>query len=323
MIAAEAGAGPVAVDGDGLVLEGVSKSFEGVRAVSDLSLRVPEGLIFGFLGPNGAGKTTTMRMVLDILRPDSGTITWRGRPVDGQTRRRFGYLPEERGLYPKMKVLDQLVYFARLYGMQRDEAAAAAECWLERFGIADRKGSRLDELSRGNQQKVQVLVALVHDPDLALLDEPFSGLDPLNSELLEEALRDLRDRGKTVLYSSHRLEQVEELCEGVAIIARGRLRLTGNLEAIRDAATRRILHVRTSSRTAPDIAGLPLDRVEPGRDYARFSLREGADPQDVLRSLAARESLEYFALERPTLQEIFLEATADSEEGSAGAVEAA
>ncbi len=323
MIAAGPGAGDGDGDGVGLVLEGVSKSFEGVRAVSDLSLRVPEGLIFGFLGPNGAGKTTTMRMVLDIFRPDSGTITWRGRPVDDQARRRFGYLPEERGLYPKMKVLDQLVYFARLYGMARDEAAVAAEHWLERFGIADRKGSRLDELSRGNQQKVQVLVALVHDPDLALLDEPFSGLDPLNSELLEEALRDLRDRGKTVLYSSHRLEQVEELCEGVAIIARGRLRLTGNLEAIRDAATRRILHVRTSSRTAPDIADLPVDPLEPGRDYARFSLREGADPQDVLRSLAARESLEYFALERPTLQEIFLEATAGSEVGSAGDEEAA
>jgi len=296
----------------------VSKSFEGVHAVSELSLRVPEGLIFGFLGPNGAGKTTTMRVILDILRPDTGAVRWRGRPVDDQTRRRFGYLPEERGLYPKMKVLDQLVFFARLYGMPRAEAAAAAERWLERFGIADRRGSRLEELSRGNQQKVQVLVALVHDPDLALLDEPFSGLDPLNSELLEAALRDLRDRGKTVLYSSHRLEQVEDLCEEVAIIARGQLRLSGNLEAIRDSAARRILHVRTASRIPPDITGLPLDPEEPGRDYARFSLREGADPQLVLQVLAARETVEYFAVERPSLQEIFIEATADGAGSSNG-----
>lgn len=208
-------------DSAGLALERVSNSFEGVRAVSELSLRVPEGLIFGFLGPNGAGKTTTMRVILDILRPDTGTVRWRGWPVDDQTRRRFGYLPEERGLYTKMKVLDQLVFFARLYGMPRDEAVAATERWLDRFDIADRKGSRIEELSRGNQQNVQVLAALVHDPDLALLDEPFSGLDPLNSELLESALRDLRDRGKTVLYSCHRLEQVEDLCEEVAIIARG------------------------------------------------------------------------------------------------------
>jgi len=297
----------------GLVLEGVSKAFEGIRAVSQLSLRVPEGLIYGFLGPNGAGKTTTMRMILDILRPDRGTITWRGRPVDDQTRRRFGYLPEERGLYPKMKVLDQLVFFARLYGMPRGEAAASAERWLERFGIAERKDSRLDELSRGNQQKVQVLAALVHDPDLALLDEPFSGLDPLNSELLEEALRDLRDGGKTVLYSSHRLEQVEDLCEEVAIIARGSLRLSGNLKAIRDAAARRILHVRTASHAVPDLTGLSVSLAEPGRDFVRLSLHEGVDPQEVLRVLAARETVEYFALERPSLQEIFLEATADGE----------
>ncbi len=300
----------------GLVLEGVSKAFEGVRAVSDLSVRVPEGLIFGFLGPNDAGKTTTMRMILDILRPDRGTITWRGRPVDDRVRRRFGYLPEERGLYPKMKVLDQLVFFAQLYGLDRAEAAAAAERWLERFGIAERKDSRLDELSRGNQQKVQVLAALVHDPDLALLDEPFSGLDPLNSELLEEALRDLRDRGKTVLYSSHRLEQVEDLCEEVAIIARGSLRLSGNLETIRDAAARRIVHVRTASRAIPDLAGLSVGLAEPGRDFVRLSLDEGADPQEVLRVLAARETVEYFALERPSLQEIFLEATADIEEAA-------
>ncbi|MCL5942638.1 MAG: ATP-binding cassette domain-containing protein [Actinobacteria bacterium] len=299
-----------------LELQGISKSFAGVQAVSDLSLRVPEGVIFGFLGPNGAGKTTTMRMVLDILRPDSGRIAWRGAPITDRVRRRFGYLPEERGLYPKMRVGDQLLFFARLHGMERAAALRVIDRELARFGIADRKDSRLEELSRGNQQKVQVLAALLHEPDLALLDEPFTGLDPINSELLKEALIALRDAGKTIVFCSHRLEQVEELCEDVAIIARGCLRLVGNLARLRRQATRRVVHLRVADGSPVPTEGLPLRPLEPGRDYLRFALDEGAEPRHVLATLVQRVPVELFALERPSLQEIFLEATADGGERS-------
>jgi ABC-2 type transport system ATP-binding protein len=292
-----------------LRLQGVTKRFGGVPAVDDLTLTMPEGCIFGFLGPNGAGKTTTMRLVLDILRPDRGEITWRGGPVTAAVRRRFGYLPEERGLYPKMKVAEQLLFFARLYGMERAAASAAIDDGLERFGLSDRRNSRLDELSKGNQQKIQVLAALVHQPEVALLDEPFTGLDPANSEHLETTLVALRDAGKTVVFSSHRLEQVEELCERVAIIAHGRLLLEGDLDDIREASTRRVLHLRTASREQADVGGLPMRPLDSGRDYLRFALDEGADAQAVLQALAERERVEYFAIERPSLQEIFLEVT--------------
>jgi len=300
-----------------LALHGVTKAFDGLVAVEGLSMTVPEGRIFGFLGPNGAGKTTTMRMVLDILRPEKGTITWRGAPITDEVRRRFGYLPEERGLYQKMRVGEQLVYFARLYGLTRAAAQRVVDEWLERFGLADRRNSRLDELSRGNQQKVQVMTALLHAPELALLDEPFSGLDPMNSEHLTQVLRELRDAGKTVVFSSHRLEQVEELCEEVAIIARGRLRLAGNLNALRAASTRRVVHLRTGSGPAFRADGLPLQPLTPGRDYLRFALEEGADAQAVLHAVAGREPVELFALERPSLEEIFFAVTADEADGGA------
>jgi ABC-2 type transport system ATP-binding protein len=295
-----------------LEIDSVTKAFDGIVAVSDLSFAVPEGVIFGFLGPNGSGKTTTMRMVLDILRPDKGAIRWRGAAIGEAQRRRFGYMPEERGLYPKMKVGEQLLFFARLYGMEPREATAAIDAGLERFDIAERKNSRLDELSKGNQQKVQVLAALIHSPDLALLDEPFSGLDPVNTELLEDALFSLRDQGKTVIFSSHRLEQVEELCKDVVIIASGHQRLSGSVDDIRSSAMRRVIHLRTESET-PNLDGLPLRPLEPGRDYLRFSLDDGADPQAVLGVLGQRERILLFALERPSLQEIFMDVTGGAE----------
>jgi len=295
-----------------LELDGVTKAFDGVVAVDDLSLRVSQGTILGFLGPNGAGKTTTMRLVLDILRPEAGRITWRGAAITDAVRRRFGYLPEERGLYQKMKVGDQLLFFARLYGMERREAERAIDSWLERFDISERRQSRVEELSKGNQQKVQVLAALVHDPDLALLDEPFSGLDPVNTEHLTAALLELRDAGKTVIFSSHRLEQVEDLCEEVAVISRGSLRLAGNVDAIRDAGTRRVIDLRVAGGVEPDVRDLPIEPLEPGREHRRYAMLPGADAQSILAALVQRAApIEFFALERPSLQEVFLEVTAD------------
>ncbi len=301
-----------------LRIRNVAKTFDRIIAVDDLSFEIPEGCIFGFLGPNGAGKTTMMRMVLDILRPDSGTITWRDSPISEPVRRHFGYMPEERGLYQKMKVADELLFFARLYGLDLATATRRVGDWLERFGIADRKNSRVEELSRGNQQKVQVITALLHEPDLALLDEPFTGLDPINSEFLCEALRSLRDSGKTVVLSSHRLEQVEELCDNIAIIARGRLRLAGGVAEVRDRAVRRIVNVRTASGSVRGVEDLPLRPLEGGRDHLRFALEPGADPQAVLAALMQREVIQLFSLERPSLQEIFIAAVSD-EEGTGGA----
>jgi len=297
-----------------LSIRNVTKRFDGIVAVDDLSFDIPEGCIFGFLGPNGAGKTTTMRMILDIIRPDSGTITWRGLPVSEEVRRRFGYLPEERGLYQKMKVGDELLFFARLLGLDSLTAGRKVGEWLERFGIDDRRNSRIEELSRGNQQKVQVITALLHEPELALLDEPFTALDPINAELLEEELRTIRDAGKTVVLSSHRMEQVEELCDNIAIISQGRLRLEGGVAEIRDRAVRRILNVRTASGRVKGAEDLPLVPLEGGRDYLRFSLRPDADPQAVLAALMEREQIQLFSLERPSMQEIFIAAVGDEDD---------
>jgi ABC-2 type transport system ATP-binding protein len=297
-----------------LSIDHVTKRFDGVVAVDDLTFSIPEGGIFGFLGPNGAGKTTTMRMILDIIRPDTGHISWQGKPIGAEERKRFGYLPEERGLYQKMKVREQLVFFARLYGLDARAASERVGEWLARFGIAERQNSRLDELSRGNQQKVQVIAALLHEPDLALLDEPFTGLDPINGELLEDCLRELRDAGKTVVLSSHRMEQVEELCDEVAIISRGRLKLTGNVGEIRDGAVRRVIDVRTVSGRVASAEQLGLKPLAPARGYLRFALEPGVDPQDVLSGLLQGETVELFALERPSLQEIFVEAVKEDDE---------
>jgi ABC-2 type transport system ATP-binding protein len=304
-----------------LQLEGVTKRFTDVLAVDRLSLTVPPGVILGFLGPNGSGKTTTMRMILDILRPDEGSISWRGAPIDEKTRRRFGYLPEERGLYPKMRIGEQLLFFARLFGMEKSEGEQAVRAGLQTFGLSERDHSRLDELSRGNQQKVQVLAAIQHKPELVLLDEPFTGLDPANSDLLEQALGELRDGGSTIIFSSHRLEQVEELCDEVAIISSGRLRLAGKVDDLRDAATKRVLHVRVKGGGDPKLVGLPLRPLEHARDYRRYALEPGADPHLVMAELAAREQVELLALERASIKEIFLEVTSD-EPGQLEAAEA-
>jgi ABC-2 type transport system ATP-binding protein len=302
-----------------LAVERVSKRFDQVVAVDDLSFSIPEGVIFGFLGPNGAGKTTTMRMMLDIIRPDSGRITWQGRPIGEKERRRIGYLPEERGMYQKMKVREQLVFFGRLYGLAAHAAAREVGEALERFDLAERGDSRLEELSKGNQQKVQLIAALLHGPDLALLDEPFSGLDPLNTEMFEERLRELKAAGKTVVLSSHQMDQVEDLCDEIAIISRGSLRLAGNVDKIRDKAVRRVVDVRTASGGVSGVDALGLSPLPPGRDYLRFALEPATDPQAVLAGLVKREQVDFFALERPSLQEIFVAAVQGAdEEGGAG-----
>jgi ABC-2 type transport system ATP-binding protein len=218
-----------------LQLRDLRKRYGETVALDGVSFTVGEGEMFGFVGPNGAGKTTTMRIVLGVLAADSGSVTWRGGEIGAAERRRIGYMPEERGLYPKMRVRDQLVYMARLHGAGEADAGAAADRWLERLGIAERGSDPVEALSLGNQQRVQLAVALVHEPDLLVLDEPFSGLDPDGVDALSGALtEEIRARGVPVIFSSHQLELVERLCDSVAIIAAGRIATSGRLEELGD-----------------------------------------------------------------------------------------
>ena len=212
-----------------LEIDHVTKQFGSTTALDRLTFDVGRGEVFGFLGANGAGKTTTMRICLGIVRADAGEIRWDGLPTSGLARRTWGYLPEERGLHPRMGVLDQLVYFGSLYGMPAERARREATAWLARFRIPEYAGRRAEELSKGNQQKVQFIAAVLHDPEVLLMDEPFTGLDPLNLVLLREAFMELRDRGRTLVFSTHQMEAAEALCESVAIVDHGRLVAGGRL----------------------------------------------------------------------------------------------
>jgi ABC-2 type transport system ATP-binding protein len=252
-----------------------------------------------------------MRIVLGVLAPDRGVVRWQGRPVDAATRARFGYMPEERGLYPKMRVRDQLVYFAELHGLARAAAQAAADRWLERLGVAERAGDRVEELSLGNQQRVQLAAALVHDPELLVLDEPFSGLDPVGVDVLSGVLTDYAATGVPIVFSSHQLELVERLCQAVAIVKDGRLVASGPVEELRDRGARGSQVRVAVSGAAGDgwLAAVPgaavLDRGPRG---TLVSLPDGVPPDAVLDAARAAGSVTHFSLERPTLTELFREA---------------
>src|SRR5438309_6863640 len=239
-----------------LVVNRISKSFGPVRALDGISFSVEPGRIFGLLGANGAGKTTTMRIVLDILRPDSGAVTWQGTANAELPRRTWGYLPEERGLYLRMKVIDVLRFFAALYGVPEAEATAEIEDWLERFRVPEYRDRKVEELSKGNQQKIQFIAAILHEPAVLVMDEPFSGLDPVNVQLLKEAFLEMRDRGKTLIFSTHQMEQVEELCEAIAIIDRGRVVEAGPLREVKRRMGRQVVRLAVE-QTDGAIAGAP------------------------------------------------------------------
>jgi ABC-2 type transport system ATP-binding protein len=215
-----------------LELHGLRRTYGDLVALDDLSFDVDEGEVLGFVGPNGAGKTTAMRIILGVLSSDAGHVLWRGSPPDLSTRRRFGYMPEERGLYPKMKVGEQLTYLAQLHGMAKPDARDSAERWLERLGVASRAGDDVESLSLGNQQRVQLAAALVHEPDLLVLDEPFSGLDPVGVDVMSEVLRERASAGVPVVFSSHQLELVERLCDSVVMINAGRKVLDGSVKEL-------------------------------------------------------------------------------------------
>lgn len=313
------------VGNKGLVLNGVRKAFQKVVAVDDLSFTVPSGSMFGLLGANGAGKTTTLRMILSILRPDAGAITWNGKPIDEVLRHAFGYLPEERGLYPKMKVGDELVFLAGLNDVSASEATRRARASLHRLGLGDAWSRKVEELSKGNQQKVQVLAAILHEPDLMLLDEPFSGLDPINTELLRETLTQRQAEGRTIIFSSHRLEQVEVICDYIAIIHKGRLLTTGLISDLRRKSGRRLVEVEFmegDNEETPGVKGFlsMLTPLKVGVQHmhdgsVRLELGDGTTPTQVLQIALQHgpSPIKRFEVVEPTLQEIFIEAVATAD----------
>ncbi len=296
-----------------LTLDRVSKHFAGHTAVAELSLSVPRGVIYGLLGPNGAGKTTTIRMIMNILEPDGGAVQVFGEPDGGRAHsERIGYLPEERGLYRKMRVLDVLVFLGEMKGLDRRRARQQAEAWLERLGLGQWRLRRVDELSKGMQQKVQFISTVLHDPDLLILDEPFSGLDPVNAQVLKDAVLDLRRRGKTILFSTHIMEQAEKLCEQLCIIARGRKLVDGALSDIKHTHGGHHLVIGFDGSlggAAQLFADTTLvSKVDNYGQYAELELASGADAQQILQRLVASGArLSRFELQEASLNKIFID----------------
>lgn len=294
-----------------LHLDGLHKRFGDVVALDGCTLQVSPGQMLGFLGPNGAGKTTAMRTVFGLVRPDAGTVTWKGRPMTTSMRRRFGYMPEERGLYPKMPVREQLVYLGEIHGLERMAAEASVDRWLEVFGLSSRSGARVNELSHGNQQRVQLAAALVHDPDLLVLDEPFAGLDPVAAGVMAGILQEQAQRGVAVLFSSHQLDVVEDLCEDVAIIDHGRIVLDGRVSTLRAASPRRYLEVVAPGCRAGwerEVPGATL--VARRDDMVRIALDEDVDLASLAQLATSWGLVTRFAYEPPELSEVFREAVA-------------
>src|SRR5579863_344827 len=311
-----------------LALDGLRRRYGTVTALDGLSFGVPAGQVFGFLGPNGAGKTTTMRAIFGVTALDACEIRWRGRPVDEAARRTFGYMPEERGLYPAMELADQVEYFARLHGMDGPAATRAASHWIGRLGLSGREKTRIEALSHGNQQRAQLAVALVHNPELLVLDEPFSGLDPGGIDDMSSILAERAAAGVTVLLSSHQLDLVEDICEAVAIIHHGRLVASGPVEELRRGDRPR-LAVRVGGDAdgawARSLAA-DLGEVEAVRPEGTvlISLTTGADSQRILDLARAAGPIEHFSFEDRRLSEVFREVTgasvgqAEAEHAAAG-----
>lgn len=296
-----------------LELGEVSKRYGDVAALSNCSFRVRPGRLTGFVGPNGAGKTTAMRAILGLVTQDAGTVSWRGRPVSDAARRRFGYMPEERGLYPRMRVVDQLVFLGRLSGLSAAAAEREADRWLDELGLGQRKTSRLDDLSHGNQQRVQLAAALVHSPELLVLDEPFSGLDPLAMESMSALLVGIARAGAAVLFSSHQLDVVEHLCEDVVVINAGHVVLSGDLGKIRDAAADRYLDVTVTGDPGRLLHVAGVTAVAHDGDHLRLRVPRAVDPVGLLDRL--RGDVVRMTYEPPTLSELFRTAVADKATG--------
>jgi ABC-2 type transport system ATP-binding protein len=284
----------------------VTKIFGSQRAVDRLSLDVPEGSIFGLLGPNGSGKTTTIRMVLKIILPDEGTITVLGRDLDEAGMMRIGFLPEERGLYKGMRVEDHLVFFGELHGLTAAEARHRARKWLERFEVPEWSKRKVQELSKGMQQKVQFIGTLLHDPALVILDEPFSGLDPVNSRLMKDVMLEMRDRGSTVIFSTHQMDQVEKSCDHICLIHKGRLVIEGPLDRIRQEYGTGTVKVEYAGQLPREKIHDLVEKLDDHGRYAEMRLRRAEDAGTLLRRLVDAVEVRRFDTSEASLEEIFI-----------------
>jgi ABC-2 type transport system ATP-binding protein len=291
-----------------LTVRDISKRFGPVEALAGCSFSIERGRMLGFLGPNGAGKTTAMRAVFGLVQPDGGRVLWDGRPIGLDERLRFGYMPEERGLYPRMPVGEQIEYFGRLHGLPAGAARAAAARWLERLGLEGRAAAKVEELSHGNQQRAQLAAALVHEPELLVLDEPFAGLDPIAVRTLAEVLRGEAARGAAVLFSSHQLELVEDICEDIAIIDHGRIVATGDVATLKRASQRRKIELELDGappRWLPELGGVEL--VERHNGELRLLVGRDVDPEQVLAAAERSAQVVAFSYGPPSLAELFVE----------------
>jgi ABC-2 type transport system ATP-binding protein len=291
----------------------VRKTYDEFVAVDDLTFSITEGAVFGLLGPNGAGKTSTIRMMIGITAPDSGDIHLFGRPFERSSLQKIGYLPEERGLYKKMKVLEQLVFLGELHGMDPASARQQATQWCERLEITEKLQSKVEELSKGMQQKIQFIAALLHDPQFIIMDEPFFGLDPVNAGLLKDVLLDLKKKGKTILFSTHRMDQVEKLCDAICLINRGKAVLQGALSEVKSRFGKNHVQIQYEGDDAflhrPELVAFYNNYG----NYVEIRLAPGADPQQLLRAAADRSRVSRFELMEPSLEEIFKEVVGRSD----------
>lgn len=286
--------------------ENLNKSFGDTHAVRDVSFEVGQGRIFGLLGPNGAGKTTTIRMINYITLPDSGQIEINGIKVGQKTQKMIGYMPEERGLYKKMKVGEQLMYLAQLKGMNAGNAREKIRYWLKRFNAYDWHSKVVGELSKGMSQKIQFIATIVHDPEIYIFDEPFSGLDPINSELLKQIIIELREKGKTILFSTHRMEQVEQMCDDICLFNNGKVVLTGNLRDIKKNFGKNtvLLEFQGQNGFLDELEGVRINNRS--TNFAEIRVLDGQDPQDILRRAMQESEIHKFQLVEPSLNEIFI-----------------
>lgn len=294
---------------DAISISNVTKSYDSVTAVDDVSLKVRQGAVLGLLGPNGAGKTTTIRMIMNILVPDKGSIRVLDKPVSDETRDIIGYLPEERGLYPRMKVRDIIIFLAALHGMDEAEAGRRATEWLDRLGLGEWGTKKLVDLSKGMQQKVQFITAVIHQPPLVILDEPFSGLDPVNAATIQDIMLDMRKKGSTIVLSTHRMEQVERMCDSICLINHGQNVLDGDLRAIKQSYGKNTLHLDYTGSDAflshPAIAS-----VTHLGNGIEAKLKPGSDPQEILKAAVQSDvRITRFELLEPSLNEIFIDRT--------------
>ena len=287
-------------------LAGVTKAYESKVAVDHLSLSIEAGQMFGLLGPNGAGKTSSIRMMMGITMPDSGQVSLFGEPFERKNLQRVGYLPEERGLYKKMKVVEQLVFFGELHGLTAEEARKRAIAWAKRLEISESLNKKTEELSKGMQQKIQFIASLLHDPGLIVMDEPFSGLDPVNAKLLEHTLLELKDQGKAILFSTHRMDQVEKLCDSICLVDKGKAVLAGKMREIKSRYERNRVIVEFEGNAgflnSPEIA-----EAKNFSGHAEIRLHPHGDAQKLLHEAAAVATIYRFELVEPSLEEIFIQ----------------